>query len=148
MNAVNQSERAAASSQERAGGGLGGWLLLFCLLLLVWQPVSLALVASSVLGAVTIRGLPVALVLVTRVLAASLGIAAGLALLGRRPGAVTLAKVSLAVSAATDVFVYTTPFFPNNRPPGDTPLFVGVSLAYHAAWMIYLFRSKRVKEIF
>ena len=127
---------------------IGGWLLLFCLLLLVWQPASLALVASSVLGAMTIRGLPLALVLMTRVLAAALGIAAGLALLGRRAGAVTLAKVSLAVSAATDVFVYTTPFFPSNRPPGDTAFVVGASLAYHGVWMIYLFRSKRVKEIF
>jgi hypothetical protein len=135
-------------SQERAGDGVGGWLLLLCLLLLVWQPVSLGLVASSVLGALTIRGLPLALVLMARVLVAAVGIAAGLALLGRRAGAVTLAKVSLAVSAATDVFVYTTPFFPSNRPPGDTALVVGASLAYHGVWMIYLFRSKRVKEIF
>ena len=135
-------------SQERAGSGVGGWLLLLCLLLLVWQPVSLGLVASSVLGGLTIRGLPLALVLIARVLVAALGIAAGLALLGRRAGAVTLAKVSLAVSAATDVFVYTTPFFPSNRPPGDTALVVAASLAYHGVWMTYLFRSKHVKEIF
>ena len=116
--------------------------------MLVWQPVSLGLVASSVLGGLTIRGLPLALVLIARMLVAALGIAAGLALLGRRAGAVTLAKVSLAASAATDVFVYTTPFFPSNRPPGDTAIAVGASLAYHAVWMIYLFRSKRVKETF
>ena len=127
---------------------VGGWLLVFCLLLLVWQPLSLGLVASSVLGSLAVRGLPAVLVLITRLLVAALGIAAGIALLGRRAGAVTLAKVSLAASAATDVFVYTTPFFPNNRPPGDTVIFVGASLAYHGAWMIYLFRSKRVKEIF
>ena len=135
-------------SQERAGRGVGGWLLVLCLLLLVWQPVSLGLVASSVLGGLTIRGLPLALVLIARMLVAALGIAAGLALLGRRAGAVTLAKVSLAVSAATDVFVYTTPFFPSNRPPGDTALVVAASLAYHGVWMTYLFRSKHVKEIF
>ena len=127
---------------------VGGWLLVFCLLLLVWQPLSLGLVASSVLGSLAVRGLPAVLVLITRLLVAALGIAAGIALLGRRAGAVTLAKVSLAASAATDVFVYTTPFFPNNRLPGDTVIFVGVSLVYHGAWMIYLFRSRRVKEIF
>ena len=127
---------------------VGGWLLVFCLLLLVWQPLSLGLVASSVLGSLAVRGLPAVLVLITRLLVAALGIAAGIALLGRRAGAVTLAKVSLAASAATDVFVYTTPFFPNNRLPGDTVIFVGVSLVYHGAWMIYLFRSKRVKEVF
>ena len=125
-----------------------GWLLFFCLLLLVWQPVSLGLVMSRALDALTIRGVPLALVLITRVLVAAFGIAAGLALLGRRAGAVTIAKVSLAVSAAADVFVYTTPFFPSNRAPGDTPLVVAASLAYYGVWMIYLFRSKRVKETF
>ena len=125
-----------------------GWLLFFCLLLLVWQPVSLGLVMSRALDALAIRGLPLALVLIMRLLVAAFGIAAGLALLGRRAGAVTMAKVSLAVSAATDVFVYTTPFFPSNRAPGDTSLVVAASLAYHGVWMMYLFRSKRVKEIF
>ena len=125
-----------------------GWLLVFCLLLLVWQPVSVGLTASGVLDSLGVRGLPLALVLMMRVLVAAFGIAAGLALLGRRPGAVTMAKVSLGASAATDVFVHTTPFFPKNRPPGDTALFVGASLACYGVWMIYLFRSKRVKEMF
>lgn len=137
MNPVNQAPR-----------GISGWLLLFCLLLLVWQPVSLGLVASSVLDALALRGLPLALVLVMRILVAAFGIAAGLALLARRAGAVTMAKVSLAASAATDVFVYTTPFFPNNRPPGDSALVVAASLAYYGVWMMYLFRSKRVKNTF
>ena len=121
---------------------------MLCLLLLVWQPVSLGLVASSVLDLLAVRGLPLALVLMMRVLVTAFGIAAGLALLGRRAGAVTMAKASLVVSAATDVFVYTTPFFPNNRPPGDTALVVVASLAYYGAWMMYLFRSKRVKHTF
>ena len=125
-----------------------GWLLVLCLLLLVWQPVSLGLTASRVLDSLVVRGLSLALVLVMRVLVAAFGIAAGLALLSRRPGAVTMAKLSISVSAATEVFMYTTSFFPNNRPPGDTTLFVGASLAYYGIWMIYLFRSKRVKEMF
>src|ERR1700681_1236228 len=100
MNPVNQS----TSDRQPRAQSARGVLLLFCLLLLVWQPVSLGLVASSALGALTIRGFPLALVLTMRVLAAALGIAAGLALMGRRAGAVTLAKVSLAASAATDVF--------------------------------------------
>ena len=127
---------------------LRGWLLVLCLALLVWQPISLSLTASRVLESLPVRGLPLVLVLAMRVLVAALGIAAGLALFGRRPGAVTMAKVSLGVSAATDVLVGTTPFFPSNRVPGDTALFIGTSLAYYGAWMIYLFRSQRVKETF
>src|SRR5262245_13430319 len=91
----------------------GGWLLLLCALLLVWHPLSLGLAASSVLDRLPTRGLPLALVLLLRLLVTALGIAAGLALLARRGGAVALAKTALLASAATDLFVYLTPFYPN-----------------------------------
>jgi hypothetical protein len=128
--------------------GIGGWLLVLCLLLLIWQPISLGLVASSMLDALASGGLPAVLILLTRLIVTGFGIAAGLALLGRRPGAVTLAKVSLALSAATDVFVYTTPFFPSNRAPGETPMYIAVALTYSIVWIVYLFRSKRVRETY
>ena len=132
----------------RQQSGIRGWLLVLCVLLLVWQPIRFGLVASSVLGRLATRGLPLALVLVARVLVTGFGIAAGLALLNRRPAAVRMAMVSLGLTAAVDVFVYMTPFFPNNRPPGDTPLYVIASLAYAGIWMLYLARSKRVRETF
>ena len=127
---------------------LGGWLLVLCLLLLVWQPISFGLLASGVLNRLSLRGWPFALVLLLRVVITAFGIAAGLALLRRLPGAVTIAKASLIASAATDIFIYTTPYFPSNRLPGDTPIFVGISLAYHAIWLTYLFRSKRVRHTY
>jgi len=74
---------------------------------------------------------------------AALGVAAGLALFSFRPGAVTLARVALIASGATDLFVYLTPYFPGNRAPGETPIFVTVSLIYHAGWLLYLSRSRR-----
>jgi hypothetical protein len=128
--------------------GVGGWLLVLCLLLIVWQPLSLGLVAASVLDSVAAGGLPPVVVLLTRLLVAGFGIGAGLALLGRRPGAVTLAKVSLALSAAADVFVYTTPFFPSNRAPGETPIYIVASVAYNLGWFLYLFYSKRVRNTY
>ena len=128
--------------------GVGGWLLVLCRLLIVFHPLSLAITASNALGALAIRGAAVAMILVLRLLVVALGVAAGLALQGRRPGAVTLAKVALAASALTDLFVYTTPYFPNNRPPGDTALYLVASLAYHAVWLGYLMRSKRVRMTF
>ena len=60
------------------------------------------------------------------------------------PG-ITLAQAALTLSAALDLVVYLTPYYPNNRAPGDTPLFVAASLGYYAAWMIYLTTSRRVK---
>ncbi len=132
----------------RAPRRIGGWLLVLCVLLLVWQPISLGLVAANALEALPIRGAPLAVLLLLRLLAAAVGIAAGLALLGRRPAAVALAEASLVFAALVDVVVYTTPYFPNNRPPGDTPLYVASSLAYNAGWLAYLVRSRRVADTF
>jgi hypothetical protein len=128
--------------------GIGGWLLVLTGLLLIWQPISTGLVTSSVLDSLAIRGLPMALIMVLRILVTGFGVAAGLALLGRRPGAVGMAMASLVASTATDMIVYLTPYFPNHRAPGETPLYVLASLAYGAVWLIYLIRSKRVHATF
>jgi hypothetical protein len=119
-----------------------------CGLLLIWQPISTGLVVSSALGSLAARGLPMALIMVLRILVTGFGVGAGLALLGRRPGAVILARVSLVASAAVDLIVYSTPYFPSNRAPGETPLYVLASLTYCAVWMTYLIRSKRVHRTF
>jgi len=128
--------------------GVGGWLLLLCRLLVVFHPLSLAVTASGAVGAMFSRGAPVVLVLLLRVAVVGFGMAAGRALQTIQPGAVTLANAALLASAATDVFVYTTPYFPNNRPPGDTIYYVAASLAYHAAWLAYLSRSERVRNTY
>jgi hypothetical protein len=137
-----------SSQPEPRPIGVGGWLLLLCRLLIIFQPLSLAVTAAGALGAVAVRGAPVALILVLRLLVVALGVAAGRALQAMRPGAVALAKVALVVSATTDLFVYTTPYFPNNRRPGDTVYYVVASLAYHGAWLTYLIRSRRVRNTF
>ena len=125
-----------------------GWLLLLCVLLLVWHPLSLGLAASSMLDRLPVRGLPFALVMLLRLLVTALGIAAGLALLARRGGAVALAKTALLASAMTDLFVFFTPYYPNNRLPGDTVWYVAASLAYHGIWLTYLYRSTRVRNTY
>ena len=121
---------------------------LLCRVLILWQPVSLGLVGSSALNSLSVRGLPLALVLLGRIAVAAVGVAAGLALWRRRPGAVTLARASLLLSAAADVFVYSTPYFPNNRPPGDSTLILAASMLWYGIWLMYLWRSKRVRQVF
>ena len=128
--------------------GVGGWLLLLCRLLVVFHPLSLAVTASGALGALSVRGAAVASILILRLIVVGFGMAAGRALQHVQPGAVTLAKAALLASAATDLFVYTTPYFPNNRAPGDTPLYVAATLAYHGAWLLYLARSERVRATY
>ena len=125
-----------------------GWLLVFCALLLVWQPVSLSLTISGLVDEVSIRGAGLGIILLARLLAAGLGIAAGLALFQLKPGAVSIAKASLIFSALIDIVVYATPYSPNNRPPGDATIVLVASLAYYAIWFAYLLRSKRVNATY
>jgi hypothetical protein len=136
------------SQPEQTPAGVRGWLLVLCVMLLIWQPISLSLAASNALDALALRGLPLALLLLVRLLVAALGISAGLALLARRGAAVAMAKIALLASASTDLFVYTTPYFPSNRLPGDAVWFVAWSMAYHASWLVYLFRSARVRNTY
>jgi len=135
---------------ETAGSAksVGGWLLLLCLLLLVGQPINMAIRAGRALGSLPLRGLPLGLVLIGQLVVTGIGIGAGMALLGGRQGAPAFARAALILSAGMDVFIYSTPFMPNNRFPGTTPLVVGGSLLYHAIWIAYLSRSKRVRETF
>ena len=129
-------------------GTVSGWLLLLCRLLVVFHPLSLALTASSALSALPVRGAAVALILILRLVVVGFGMAAGRALQSLQPGAVTLAQAALLASVATDVLIYTTSYFPSNRPPGDTIYYVAATLAYHGVWLLYLSRSKRVQATY
>ena len=121
---------------------------MLCAWLLVGQPLAAGAVAASLVDAVAVDGWPVAALLLLRVTVVAVGIAAGLALVGRRPAAVAIAKASLIFSAITDVVVYGAPYFPSNRMPGDTPLYIAGSLVYHGGWLIYLVRSRRVRDTY
>ncbi len=128
--------------------GVGGWLRLLSRLMVIVEPLNTALSAPMALNAMPIRGAPLALTLLLRLAVASLAIAAGLALERRRQGAVALARGSLALSAAAAIFVYTTPYFPNNRMPGETPRYVAATLAYYGGWLAYLAVSRRVRHTY
>jgi len=138
----------AASVNEGPSSRLGIWLTALCALLLVWHPISFALTASAAIDALSRRGLPLGLLLAARVGVTGLGVAAGLSLAGRKPAAVGLTTVALISSALVDLITYTTPYFPNNRVPGDTPIYIAWSLLYHTGWLVYLRTSKRVRELF
>ena len=137
-----------AADHPRTPSRVGGWLLVLCTLLIAGHPIGFAIAAASAIQAIPLRGVPLVLVLVARLVVTAVGISAGVALANCRPSAVAMAQTALVLSAAMDLFVYATPFFPNNRMPGDTPFYVAASIGYHSAWMLYLFRSRRVREIY
>jgi hypothetical protein len=122
-------------------------LLLLVLLLLFGHPAHAAVTAASALGALSVRGLPAIVLLIARLLVTGIGVAAGIALAGRRTGAPVLAQAALWMSAVVSLVTYLTPYFPSNRMPGETPFYVAGSLAYHAAWILYLRYSRLVRVV-
>lgn len=136
------------SADDTKTQDVGGWLRVLCVLLTVWGPLELSASVATALAALPVRGVSLGVLLVVRVGVAALGLAAGLALFARRGPALALARASLILSAATDVFVYTTPYFPSNRMPGDEVFYIAAAVLYSALWLAYLARSKRVRDTY
>jgi hypothetical protein len=113
-------------------------LTVLSLLLVVWEPVTFGLYASSVVARVPQRGVGAVAWLAARLVIVGIGIAAGLALWNQRPGAVVLARVAVGLSTAAVIVGWMTEALPNNLPPGlSTPVMLAL-VAYNAAWLTYL----------
>lgn len=125
-----------------------GWLRLLCLLLLVWEPIAFAAASAGAFNAITVRGVPVVLVLLARLIATALCVAAGRALLDKRPSALALARTALVLSAVVQTVAYVSPWFPSNRVPGLTPLYVIVTVSYYGGWLLFLARSRQVQHLY
>jgi hypothetical protein len=138
----------AEINQAEGVQGVRGWLLLLSKMLTIWHPIFFGLTAASALGALPVRGASLGILLVWRLAVTAFGVAAGIALYSKSGAAVTMATASLSLSAATDVFVYTTSYFPSNRMPGDTPIYIAGTVVYYGSWILYLLRSKRVRNTY
>jgi hypothetical protein len=78
----------------------------------------------------------------------SVGVAAGIALWLRRPGAIALAQAALALFAIEAVVRLSSRLDLGSAPPGTRlPLAVFVVL-HNAAWYFYLQRSRRVRACY
>ena len=84
--------------------------------LMLWEPLTLALAASTLLRRITEHGVPAYAVLVLKVFVAGVGIAAGMALWQERPGAIVLARWALTLSLAMTLFSRLTHFWPATLP--------------------------------
>ena len=137
------------------GAAIGSWLWLLSMYLAVWQPLTFAVVASSWVAALPVRGWSLGLLLAAKLFVVGVGIAAARAILANRSGearlapgsrvkasgALPLARAALVSTMACDLLVYTTSIAPNNRMPGDTPWYIAWTLLVNGAWLAYLARS-------
>ncbi len=88
--------------------------------LVLWEPLTLALAASTLLRRITEHGVPAYAVLVVKVFVAGVGIAAGMALWQERPGAMVLARWALALSLATTLFSRLTRLLAGDAAAGSS----------------------------
>jgi hypothetical protein len=113
-------------------------LIVLMAVLVAWEPVTFALYASSVVDRIAERGAVAIAVLLGRVIVTAVGIAAGLAIWNNRTWAVPFARVAVVLSAAATLVVALTHALPTSTPPGlRTPLLLA-TLAWDAAWIVYL----------
>jgi len=125
---------------------LGVLLLVF--ILAVWNPASLALRAASTVWTIESRSTLSLAFLAARLIFTGIGVAAGIALWLRRPGAVSLAKLSLVLFGIEAVIRLSSRADLGSAPPGTRlPLAVFVIL-HNAAWYLYLHLSHRVRVVY
>jgi hypothetical protein len=124
-----------------------GWLLLLCIVLLVWRPLDFALELPSVLPSLGMRG-PIAIVEVLfHGVVAALAVAAVQALWSRMPAGPILAAAAVIASAAASVQALYWSLLPHQTAPGDELPLAMLSVAHAAVWLVYLKRSRRVREL-
>jgi hypothetical protein len=123
-------------------------IVLLVFILTIWNPGTLALNAASVVWSMDSRPALSVAFLAARLIITSIGVAAGIALWLRRPGAVSLAKLSLALFGIEAAIRLTSRADLGGAPPGTRlPLALFVIL-HNAAWYLYLHLSRRVRAVY
>jgi hypothetical protein len=107
-------------------------------LMLVWEPLGLALTASAALPRLALYGFPAYVLLGARLAVAGLGLAAGRALWVGRPEGDRLARWWLAAATLAGVLTLLTPYFAVNRLPGTRGPLLAFLLAWNGGWFLYL----------
>ena len=123
-------------------------ILLLIFILAFWNPASLALYAASVLANIDSRSALSLMFLGARLAIASVGVAAGIALWLRRPGAIAFAKAAVALFGIEAVVRLSSRVDLGNAPPGTRLPRALLIVLHNAAWYLYLQRSRRVRACY
>ena len=112
-------------------------------LLVVVEPLTLALAASAALEWLLSRGAIAVAFLLARLAITGVGMVAGMRLWDERPGGISLARLSYAGQLAATLVAHTTRLWPTTLAPGVAePAFV-FGLAWYAGWLAWTFFADR-----
>jgi hypothetical protein len=131
---------------ERSRIPLGILLLVF--ILTIWNPATLALQAASSVWNIGARSTLSLVFLAARLIITSVGVAAGIALWLRRPGAVRLAKLALMLFAIEAVVRLSSRVDLGSAPPGSRLPLAMFIILHNGAWYWYLQISRRVRAAY
>ena len=123
------------------------WIALLAAILGVWVPFNFSAELASTLPSIGMRGTAAVIELMAHGAAAAISASAGYALWLRRPHAPMLARAALVLNAIVAVQRHYWSIVPSQTMPGDElPLSIAAVL-HSAAWLLFLHRSARVREM-
>jgi hypothetical protein len=115
---------------------------------MLWNPARLAFVASGAAANFSTASTLSLMFLGARLIVTSIGVAAGLTLWLRHPGAVRFAQLSLVLFTLEAVVRLSTRVGLSSAPPGlRLPLALFI-IAHNAGWWVYLQKSSRVRAVY
>lgn len=112
-------------------------------LLVVVEPLALALAASAALDWLFARGVVAVGFLLARLAITGIGMVAGMRLWDGRPGGMALARWSYAGQIAATILAHTTRLWPTTLAPGVAePAFI-LGLAWYGGWLAWTLYVRR-----
>jgi hypothetical protein len=111
-------------------------------LLVVWEPLTLAVTAAAFLDRLGDRGWGAIALLVVRLGITGFGVAAGRALWAGRPEAVVLTRWATGLNLAANVVTLTTSLWPSLYAPGVRGPVITVTIAWYTLWFLWALRQK------
>lgn len=123
------------------------WIALLAAILGGWVPLNFSAELATALPSVGMRGAVAVLELIVHGAACALSVAAGYALWLRRPHAAMLARAALTINVLVAIQRHYWSILPSQTMPGDELWLSLAAVLHSAAWLLFLHRSSRVREM-
>jgi len=124
-----------------------GWLFLLSVVLLAWRPLDFVVELAATLPSLGMRGAVGAIELLAHGGVAGLSVAAVRALGTAVAAGPRLAAAALIASAVATVQSLYWSVLPHQTMPGERLPVAILAVAHAGAWLLYLRRSRRVRDI-